>query len=135
MAGFSFDQNDFAAVLLQREGRTIPETESSPFSFAAYLAASAILFSSFIGFDSIAQAGGEARNPGRSLPLAIGIAVFTVGTFYILFTAAVYHAVPWTYIAEEAMKRDITAPGLLGLFITDRLDGGHRSRCCRRPDQ
>ena len=96
---------------------TIPETESSPFSFAAYLAASAILFSSFIGFDSIAQAGGEARNPGRTLPLAIGIAVFTVGTFYILFTAAVYHAVPWTYIAEEAMKRDITAhPASLAIY-------------------
>jgi len=117
VAGFSFDQNDFAAALMEREGRTIPETESSPFSFAAYLAASAILFSSFIGFDSIAQAGGEARNPGRTLPLAIGIAVFTVGTFYILFTAAVYHAVPWTYIAEEAMKRDLTAPGLLGYLL------------------
>ena len=135
VAGFSFDQNDFAAVLLEREGRTIPETESSPFSFAAYLAASAILFSSFIGFDSIAQAGGEARNPGRSLPLAIGIAVFTVGTFYILFTAAVYHAVPWTYIAEEAMEARYYRTRPPGLFITDRLDGGHRSRCCRRPDQ
>ncbi len=117
VAGFSFDQNDFASALMEREGRTIPEIETSPFNFAVYLAASAILFSSFIGFDSIAQAGGEARNPGRSLPLAIGIAVFTVGTFYILFTAAVYHAVPWAYIAEEALTRDLTAPGLLGYLL------------------
>ena len=34
-----------------------------------------LLFASFIGFDSIAQAGGEARRPARDLPLAIFIAV------------------------------------------------------------
>jgi amino acid transporter len=117
VAGFAFDQHDFATAVLEREDRTITGAEISPFRFGAFLAAAALLFSSFIGFDSIAQAGGEARNPGRSLPLAIGIAVVTVGTFYMLFTAAVYHAVPWRYIAEEAMKRDLTAPGLLGYLL------------------
>lgn len=117
VAGFAFDQHDFAAVILEREGRQISGTEVPPFRFSTYLAAAAVLFSSFIGFDSIAQAGGEAHRPGRSLPLAIAIAVVTVGTFYMLFTAAVYHAVPWTYIAEEAMTRDLTAPGLLGLLL------------------
>jgi amino acid transporter len=117
VAGFSFDQGDFAAAVLEREGRAIPDRGDSPFRLAVYLAAAAVLFSSFIGFDSIAQAGGEARNPNRSLPLAIGIAVATVGTFYFLFTAAVYHAVPWSYIAEEAATRDVTAPGLLGYLL------------------
>ena len=65
-----------------------------------FLSASAVLFASFIGFDSIAQAGGEAKNPGRNLPLAIGLAVGSVGVLYMLFTAAVYHAVPWQYIAD-----------------------------------
>ena len=117
MTGFAFNQQDFTAAVLKREGRTLVETASAPFRFDVFLAAAAILFSSFIGFDSIAQAGGEARNPGRSLPLAIGIAIVTVGTYYFLFTAAVYHAVPWTYIAEEAAKRDLTAPGLLGYLL------------------
>jgi amino acid transporter len=76
-----------------------------------------VLFASIIGFDSIAQAGGEAKNPGRSLPLAIGIAVVGVGLFYMLFTAAVYHAVPWEYVAREAAVRDVTAPGLLGPLL------------------
>jgi amino acid transporter len=89
-----------------------------PFDPGAFLAAGAILFSSFIGFDSIAQAGGEARDPSRTLPLAIGIAVVSVGSFYFLFTAAVYHAVPWQYVAAEAMVRDVTAPGLLGHLLT-----------------
>ena len=59
----------------------------------------------------------ESRNPGRNLPLAIGIAVVSVGIFYMLFTAAVYHAVPWQFIAEEARHRDLTAPGLLGYLL------------------
>jgi len=117
VAGFSFGHNDFATALLQQDGQTIPLSEPVPFRFPIYFAASALLFASFIGFDSIAQAGGEARNPGRSLPLAIGIAVVTVGTFYILFTGAVYHAVPWTYIAKEGLTRDLTAPGLLGYLL------------------
>ena len=117
VAGFSFDHADFAAALLAREGRTIAESAPPPFSMRTFLPAAAILFSSFIGFDSIAQAGGEARNPGRTLPLAIGIAVLGVGTFYMLFTAAVNHAVPWQYVAQEALTRDVTAPGLLGVLL------------------
>ncbi len=117
VTGFSFDHAVFTDALLASEGRVVPPAEASPFDLRTFLSASAILFSSFIGFDAIAQAGGEARNPGRNLPLAIGIAIVTVGTFYFLFTAAVYHAVPWTYVAEEALVRDITAPGLFSTLL------------------
>ena len=117
VAGFSFDHADFAAVLLARDGRAIPVADAAAPGAWTFLSAAAVLFASFIGFDSIAQAGGEARNPGRNLPLAIGLAVGSVGAFYMLFTAAVYHAVPWEYIADEARRRDLTAPGLLGYLL------------------
>lgn len=117
VAGFAFDHGDFAVALLKREGARVPGT-GAQFEWRGFLAAAAVLFASFIGFDSIAQAGGEARNPGRSLPLAIGIAVITVTTFYFLFTAAVYHAVPWSFIAERAQTMDLTAPGLLGYLLS-----------------
>ena len=117
VVGFHFDRQDFAAAVLARGEPAVAASTPSAFHLPSFLAASALLFSSFIGFDAIAQAGGEARNPGRTLPLAIGIAVVTVGTFYLLFTAAVYHAVPWSYIAREAMNRDLTAPGLLGYLL------------------
>ena len=55
--------------------------------------------------------------PDANLPLAIALAVGSVGVFYMLFTAAVYHAVPWQYIADEAERRDLTAPGLLGYLL------------------
>ncbi len=116
VAGFWFDAGDFPAALLTREGRAIPDVASTfvPWTF---MSASAVLFASFIGFDAIAQAGGEARQPGRNLPLAIGLAVGSVALFYLLFTAAVYHAVPWQYVADEARGRDVTAPGLLGYLL------------------
>jgi amino acid transporter len=116
VAGFSFDHADFAAAVLARGGQAISAVDASP-GASTFLSASAVLFASFIGFDSIAQAGGEARNPSRNLPLAIGLAVGSVGVLYMLFTAAVYHAVPWQYIADEAQRRDLTAPGLLGYLL------------------
>ncbi|HSM05918.1 MAG TPA: APC family permease [Longimicrobiales bacterium] len=118
VAGFLHDHADFAAGLMAREGVAVPDTPDPGFRWSTFLAASAVLFSSFIGFDSIAQAGGEARNPSRSLPLAIGIAIVTVGAFYLLFTAAVYHAVPWAFIAERSQTQDLTAPGLLGYVLS-----------------
>ena len=120
VAGFTFDHADFTRAVLERDGAVIAPAAPAPFRPGAFLAASAILFSSFIGFDSIAQAGGEAKNPGRNLPLAIGIAVATVGTFYLLFTAALYHAVPWQWVSEQAQLRDLTAPGILGYLLSPR---------------
>jgi amino acid transporter len=117
LTGFSLDHVDFAEALLEQEQRSVPPATATEFDLGTFLSAAAILFSSFIGFDAIAQAGGEARKPGRNLPLAIGIAVITVGSFYFLFTAAVYHAVPWTFVAEEAQVRDITAPGLFSYLL------------------
>src|SRR5262245_19118563 len=116
VAGFSFSHADFAAAALARDRTAISTAVASPGAWT-FLSASAVLFASFIGFDSIAQAGGEAKNPSRNLPLAIGLAVGSVGVLYMLFTAAVYHAVPWQYIADEARRRDLTAPGLLGYLL------------------
>ena len=121
ITGFWFNQKDFAAAILEQTGQILSGSEDASFNFRTFLAASATLFASFIGFDSIAQAGGEARNPRRTLPLAIAIAIVSVGTFYFLFTAAVYHTVPWNFIAEEAASKDLTAPGLLGHVLPTGL--------------
>lgn len=115
-AGFSFDHTDFATGLAQLETRELP-TGSSSGSVVTFLTAAALLFASFIGFDAIAQAGGEARNPQRNLPRAIGLAIGGVSLYYFIFTAAVYHAVPWEFVAAEAAEKDIAAPGLLGYVL------------------
>lgn len=120
ISGLSFNQTDFTKALLEKEGKGIPEIANS-FDWRIFLTASALLFSSFIGFDSIAQAGGEAKNPTKNLPRAIGLAIFGVGLFYILFSFSVYHAVPWEFVAAEAMSKDITAAGLLSYVLPSWL--------------
>ncbi len=116
VAGLMYNHEDFAAALMTKEGRAVPDTIIE-FNWRTFLSASALLFASFIGFDSIAQAGGEAKNPAYSLPRAIGIAIISVSLFYILFTFAVYHTVPWSFVAQEAMTKDVTAPGLLSYIL------------------
>ena len=117
VAGFMFDSNDFIAALNEKDNVTFAITSSAEFDWKIYLSAAALLFSSFIGFDSIAQAGSEAKDPTRNLPRAILLAIFGVGCFYFLFTLAVYHTVPWSYVAKAAMEKDITAPGLLSYVL------------------
>ena len=114
--GLSYSQEEFLAALALKEGRSVDLIEV-PFNWTTFLSASAILFSSFIGFDSIAQAGGEAKNPVRNLPRAIGLAITLVGLFYVSFTYAVYHTVPWQFVAEEALSKDLTAAGLLTILL------------------
>ena len=116
VAGFSFNHDEFIEAVRIKEGVGIAHA-AQDFDFTIFLAASAVLFSSFIGFDSIAQAGGEAKNPARMLPLAIITAITSVGLFYFLFTAAVYNAVPWNFIAERSLIQDVTAPALLGYLL------------------
>ena len=121
ISGFYFDTTDFAAALQAKENKVINIDQISRFDWRVFLSASALLFSSFIGFDSIAQAGSEAKNPTKTLPKAIVLAIFSVGCFYFLFTTAVYHTVPWSFVAEESKLRDISAPGLLNYVLPSWL--------------
>lgn len=121
LAGVGFDHGDFVAALRAQEGREIGAAPNADWQWSVFLTAAALMFSSFIGFDAIAQAGGEARAPARTLPLAILLAITTVGAFYFAFTAAVYHAVPWWFVAEEAATKDISAPGLLAYLLPASL--------------
>ena len=121
VAGFHFNTTDFIDALQTRDGRSFQPINESPFDWRIFLSAAALLFSSFIGFDSIAQAGGEAKNPTKNLPKAILLSIVLVGTFYFLFAAAVYHTVPWSFVAQEALVKDISAPGLLSYVLPTSL--------------
>ncbi len=122
LSGLFFDSSDFLKVLALKEGVVFTPREPPDFQWSVLVSAAAVLFSSFIGFDSIAQTGSEALNPTRNLPLAILIAILGVGLFYMLFTLSVYHIVPWSYVAQEAQNKDITAPGLLSLVLPGGVD-------------
>ena len=117
-AGLIYTENDFIESLLSIEGRQIENNLNQEFDIRIFLTASTLLFSSFIGFDAIAQTGSEAKDPTKTVPRAIMLAIFTVTIYYMLFTFSVYNIVPWNFIAEESLSKDITAPGLLSYILS-----------------
>lgn len=113
IVGFLSNPAEFSGALAARGIAPPPEAPLPPVTMAAFFSAAVVLFSSFIGFDAISQAGGEARDAQRNLPRSIIIAIAVVTLYYLLFTAAVYHAVPWGHIYRVSLVQDVSAPGLL----------------------
>jgi amino acid transporter len=74
------------AVLVRHGAHALPAASFKAHSiFAPGLGVSVMFaFASFIGFESAALYGEEARNPKRSVPLATVIAVLLVASFYAL---------------------------------------------------
>ena len=127
VAGFAFDHADFAAALAgARAAAPLRRRRRRRRCAPALLPASVLLFASFIGFDSIAQAGGEARRPAATCRWPSSSPSASSPSFYFLFTAAVYHTAPWHYVAAEAQRRDVTAPGAARRRAAAVLDRGDR---------
>ena len=117
ITGLVYDQNDFINSVLNSENRVIEPISDIKFDWKIFLTAATLMFSSFIGFDAIAQTGNEAKNPTINIPRAILLAIFIVASYYILFTISVYNIVPWSFVADESITKDITAPGLLSYVL------------------
>lgn len=86
------------------------------FTIAAFAGTAVVLFSSFIGFDAVSQAAGEAKR-AIDLANAIVIAIACVTVYYVCFSWSVYHAVPWQHIYRESRIHDVSAPGLLAPLL------------------
>jgi APA family basic amino acid/polyamine antiporter len=86
------------------------------FTVAAFLGTAVVLFSSFIGFDAVSQAAGEARR-AIDLAHAIVIAIVCVTVYYVCFTWSVYHAISWQQIYSISKIHDVSAPGLLAPYL------------------
>jgi APA family basic amino acid/polyamine antiporter len=120
VAGMLNSQQVFLAKL-QAAGSALPPPAGMPrMSVSAFLGTAVILFSSFIGFDAVAQAGGEARRPG-DLARAIMIAIGGVTAYYVCFTWSVYHAIPPHYIYSSSLVHDVSAPGLMAPLLPNWL--------------
>lgn len=118
VAGLVYTQADFLAAVVNTAASGTDAPLPAPAGLPEFLQAAALLFASYIGFDAIAQAGGEARDPARSLPRATLLTFGLVAVFYWLFTAAVYRIIPWTYMYRASLAGDVSAPSLLAYVIS-----------------
>ena len=69
-------------------------SDFAPFGTAGITSAAGIIFFSYIGLDAVSTAGEEVKNPRRTMPLAILIALVTVTTIYIAVAIVAVAAQP-----------------------------------------
>jgi amino acid transporter len=67
----------------------------APMGFAGITLAAGNVFFSFIGLDAVSTAGEEVKNPRRTMPLAIVLALVIVMVVYIAVAAVGVAAQPW----------------------------------------
>src|SRR6476659_9629994 len=85
----------------------------APFGWAGITAASGIIFFSYIGLDAVSTAGEEVKNPRRTMPAAILIALVVVTSLYILVTMVALAAQPAAAFKDQeaglsAILEDVT---------------------------
>jgi APA family basic amino acid/polyamine antiporter len=85
-------------------------------------AAASSIFFSYIGLDAVSTAGEEVKNPQRTLPLAIILALVIVTALYVLVALAAVGAQPWTAFAGQeaglaAILRNLTGANWPSLVL------------------
>ena len=95
----------------------------APMGIAGIGAAASSIFFSFIGLDAVSTAGEEVKNPQRTLPLAIILALCIVTGLYVLVALAAVGSQPWTTFEGQdaglaAILRNITGANWPSLLLS-----------------
>ncbi|XP_015432378.1 PREDICTED: cationic amino acid transporter 4 [Dufourea novaeangliae] len=84
-----------------------------PYGFSGVLAGAATCFYAFVGFDSIATSGEEARDPGYSIPRATMFSMGIVTIGYVMVGAALTLVVPyWNINPAAALPEAFSSRGI-----------------------
>ena len=79
----------------------------TPFGVSSVFEGAAKAYVAFVGYDSIAIASEEAKNPAFSVPFALGFAVIFVTILYCSVAAALASMLPYTEISANAAFADV----------------------------
>ena len=94
----------------------------APFGVSGIWVATGGIFFSFIGLDAVSTAGEEVKDPQRTMPRAIILALLIVSTVYVLVAVVAVAAQPWRrFEGQEAglaqILQDVTGSSWPGTVI------------------
>ncbi len=97
-------------------------------TLSAIFSAAATLVFAYVGFETGTQAAGEVKKPEKTVFRGMLIALGIITAYYLLYSAAVYHAVPWEYIYAKAALADkagsnFTVPEAMAPIMPSALAG------------
>ncbi|MDQ1007178.1 APA family basic amino acid/polyamine antiporter [Streptomyces sp. V4I23] len=102
-------------------------SDFAPHGIAGIGVAASGVFFSYVGFDTVATAGEEVRNPRRTIPLALLLTLGAVTLLYILVSVAAVGAQPTGRFGEQAdageavlaqILRDVTGAGWPAVLLS-----------------
>ncbi len=119
--GFMYNSHQYASIL-GANGIDMNKymAASSTASAGAIPKALFLLFFAFVGFTAMSQAAGETKNPKKTLKIVFPLAIGIITTYFVLYSLAVFHAVPWQYVAGQMAAGHsslINGPALLGYLM------------------
>ncbi len=89
--------------------KTANWADFSPAGVKGIAGSTAVLFFAYLGFDTIAATGAEAKNPRRTMPLAILISIALCTVLYILMAGVVTGIAPHATLNPDAPVADAFA--------------------------
>jgi len=90
----------FSGILPLFNGGAYPIREFIPYGIDSILTTSVMIYVMYFGFEVISTASGEIKNPDKTIPKSILIAVFMSSFLYMFSTVVVLINVPYTYLHE-----------------------------------
>ena len=97
VAGPHFDLANFQPFMPHGFARTV---DANGVQYGV-MAAAAIIFFAFYGFDAVSTAAEEAKNPGRDMPIGIVGSMFICTLIYVVVAAAAVGALPTSEFANS----------------------------------
>src|SRR5256885_4946102 len=96
-----------------------------PNGWSGVLTGGAVIFFTYIGFDSVSTAAEEAKNPQRDLPIGIIATLIVCTVMYIAVAVVLTGIVPWQSLLDDA------APVVNALKHLTDITGSHSLRWIR----
>ncbi|MHA1506861.1 MAG: APC family permease [Candidatus Asgardarchaeia archaeon] len=89
-----------SGILPLFNGGFYPIEDLTPYGIGSVLTTSVMIYVMYFGFEVISTASGEIKNPERTIPKSILIAVFISSFLYMFSTIVVLINVPYAYLHE-----------------------------------